>query len=753
MMRHFPLGSPLAVAAGLLASVGTAWSQTAFFYQSSDPVGIVDQAQVYTIGDTVDSLAAPLTDGSLRFAEWQLNGSPMRDATGAAPHQFDFSLSGESSAVARYLEASLDADADGLPDWWELRYVGSLDLSGSDDPDADTLNLSTEYQLGYLPHVVDAPRHGGISSVASAELVFYDPTASYKIVFESSQAGVFEDVVTVVLPGEAVVSPSYPLQQEVVSPSYPLQQDGYRFTGWMMDGTRLTDPTGRALFDLAVVPTESTTIQAAYIAETLDADSDGLPDWWELQLLGDLAAGADADPDSDGFTLLEEYKLGYQPMVVDTVAGGGLSHVGSALLAYSDPIQSIRIDFSSDPEGLITTQTSSLILGDAVGTPDAPLAVNDYRFVGWYLDGTRQTDGAGRALFDLSLLPTGSAGYVARYVDQAEDSDADNLPDWWELHYLGALTFSGTDDPDADGLNLTQEYQADYSPLVADQPLHGGLSSIGSATVSLNLAPYRQQIVSVAVNNPSYGAVTGTGSYLTGATVTVTATAADGFAFTNWAGDVPQGFESTNSFSFTATTSVSLTAYFVPVWNLEVSVSHVERGSVSDGDSYLDDSAATVTATAAPGYLFDSWSGDASGSSNPLQINMDQHRTITAQFVEDGNDDDEDGLSNFEELITYNTNPSVKDSSGDGLSDGEIVAIGLDPNYDYSSLVGLVDPQVESPRSIPTKIKIVNGNVVLSLEIQLERSNDLTTWTQEPAEEISFEIPITADQEFFRFKL
>ena len=742
MMRHFPLGSPLAVAAGLLASVGTAWSQTAFFYQSSDPVGIVDQAQVYTIGDTVDSLAAPLTDGSLRFAEWQLNGSPMRDATGAAPHQFDFSLSGESSAVARYLEASLDADADGLPDWWELRHVGSLDLSGSDDPDADTLNLSTEYQLGYLPHVVDAPRHGGISSVASAELVFYDPTASYKIVFESSQAGVFEDVVTVVLPGEAVVSPSY-----------PLQQDGYRFTGWMMDGTRLTDPTGRALFDLAVVPTESTTIQAAYVAETLDADSDGLPDWWELQLLGDLAAGADADPDSDGFTLLEEYKLGYQPMVIDTIAGGGLSHVGSALLAYSDPIQSIRIDFSSDPEGLITTQTTSLILGDAVATPDAPLAVNDYRFVGWYLDGTRQTDGAGRALFDLSLLPTGSAGYVARYVDQAEDSDADNLPDWWELHYLGALTFSGTDDPDADGLNLTQEYQADYSPLVADQPLHGGLSSIGSATVSLNLAPYRQQIVSVAVNNPSYGAVTGTGSYLTGATVTVTATAADGFAFTNWAGDVPQGFESTNSFSFTATTSVSLTAYFVPVWDLEVSVSHIERGSVSDGDSYLDDSAATVTATAAPGYLFDSWSGDASGSSNPLQVNMDQHRTITAQFVEDGNDDDEDGLSNFEELITYNTNPSVKDSSGDGLSDGEIVAIGLDPNYDYSSLVGLVDPQVESPRSIPTKIKIVNGNVVLSLEIQLERSNDLTTWTQEPAEEISFEIPITADQEFFRFKL
>ena len=742
MMRHFPLGSPLAVAAGLLASVGTAWSQTAFFYQSSDPVGIVDQAQVYTIGDTVDSLAAPLTDGSLRFAEWQLNGSPMRDATGAAPHQFDFNLSGESSAVARYLEASLDADADGLPDWWELRHVGSLDLSGSDDPDADTLNLSTEYQLGYLPHVVDAPRHGGISSVASAELVFFDPTASYKIVFESSQAGVFEDVVTVVLPGEAVVSPSY-----------PLQQDGYRFTGWIMDGTRLTDPTGRALFDLAVVPTESTTIQAAYIAETLDADSDGLPDWWELQLLGDLAAGADADPDSDGFTLLEEYHLGYQPMVVDTVASGGLSHVGSAVLAYSDPTDSIRIDFSSDPEGLIATQTTSLILGDTVTAPDAPLAVDAYRFVGWYQDGTRQTDAAGRSLFDLSLLPTGSAGYVASYVEQVEDSDADQLPDWWELHYLGTLTFSATDDPDEDGLNLSEEYHADYSPLVADQPLHGGLSSIGSTTVSLNLAPYRQHIVSVAANNPSYGAVSGTGSYLNDATVTVSASAADGFAFTHWSGDVPAGSETADSFSFTASTSVSLTAHFVPVWDLEVSVSHLERGTVSHGDSYLDDSTATVTASAVPGYRFDSWSGDASGSSNPLQVQMDRHRTITAQFVEDSNDDDEDGLSNFEELITHNTNPSKADSSGDGLSDGDIIAIGLDPNYDYSSLVGLVDPQVAPPRSIPTKIKIVNGNVVLSLEIQLERSNDLTTWTQERTEEISFEMPITTDKEFFRFKL
>jgi hypothetical protein len=737
-MRSLSLASPLTLAAGLLASAATLWSQSAYFYQVSEPAGIVDQAQIYSIGDTVDSLAAPLSDGSLRFAEWQVDGVAVRDTSGAARHQFDWSLSAESTAVAHYVEASLDADADGLPDWWELRYLGNLDLSGSDDPDADTLDLATEYQLGSLPHLADAPQHGGVSSQASAQLLFFDPTASYKIVFASSPAGLVDAVETVVLPGEAVVSPSY-----------PLQQDGYRFTGWVMNGTRQTDPSGRALFDLELVPSESTTIQAVYVAETLDTDADGLPDWWELQLLGDLAAGADADPDGDGLTLREEYQLDYSPLVVDAVQSGGLSSAGSAVLAYSDPIQSIRIDFSSDPEGLIATQTSSLILGDAVATPEAPLTSGNSRFVGWYLNGTRQTDAAGRALFDLSLVPTGSASYVARYVDQGEDSDGDQLPDWWELHYLGSLSGSASDDLDADGLSLREEYHADTSPLVADQPLHGGLSSTASASLSVNLAPYRLHIISITANNPSFGAVFGTGSYQNGDTVNVTATAADGYAFTHWSGDVPAGSEASGSFSFTVSTSVSLTANFVPIWQLQVSASHVERGSVSGAGSYQDANAATVTATAVPGYLFDSWSGDASGQSNPLQVQMDQHRAIIAQFVEDSNDDDGDGLSNFEELITHHTNPSQADSSGDGLSDGDIVAIGLDPNYDYSALAALVEPSVEDARPGAVTLDIVDGNATLSL--QIERSDDLSTWTQAPADVISVEIPVSGDKGFFRF--
>lgn len=42
----------------------------------------------------------------------------------------------------------------------------------------------------------------------------------------------------------------------------------------------------------------------------------------------------------------------------------------------------------------------------------------------------------------------------------------------------------------------------------------------------------------------------------------------------------------------------------------------------------------TLTATPHDGYVFDHWSGDASGNQNPLSIVMDTDKNITASFVE-----------------------------------------------------------------------------------------------------------------------
>jgi hypothetical protein len=51
----------------------------------------------------------------------------------------------------------------------------------------------------------------------------------------------------------------------------------------------------------------------------LDADNDGLPDWWEIAYFGSIALyGANDDPDGDGLTNLQEYLIHGDPKVYDT---------------------------------------------------------------------------------------------------------------------------------------------------------------------------------------------------------------------------------------------------------------------------------------------------------------------------------------------------------------------------------------------------------------------------------------------------
>lgn len=53
-------------------------------------------------------------------------------------------------------------------------------------------------------------------------------------------------------------------------------------------------------------------------SESPDADSDGLPDDWEMEFLGSLADGPDDDPDGDSTSNIEEYRVGSRPHVFDS---------------------------------------------------------------------------------------------------------------------------------------------------------------------------------------------------------------------------------------------------------------------------------------------------------------------------------------------------------------------------------------------------------------------------------------------------
>jgi hypothetical protein len=45
----------------------------------------------------------------------------------------------------------------------------------------------------------------------------------------------------------------------------------------------------------------------------VDSDSDGLPDWWEIQYFGNLSQTASGNPDGDSLTNLQEFQQGRNP--------------------------------------------------------------------------------------------------------------------------------------------------------------------------------------------------------------------------------------------------------------------------------------------------------------------------------------------------------------------------------------------------------------------------------------------------------
>lgn len=104
-------------------------------------------------------------------------------------------------------------------------------------------------------------------------------------------------------------------------------------------------------------------------------------------------------------------------------------------------------------------------------------------------------------------------------------------------------------------------------------------------------------------------------------------------------------------------------------------LSPTENGSINNSSaggttSHEIGGTAQLTATPSPGYLFTGWTGEASGTVNPLSLAMDDDKTVGATFDKDLADSDGDGFTNYQELAVYHTNPNSTDTDGDGLSDG-----------------------------------------------------------------------------------
>jgi alpha-tubulin suppressor-like RCC1 family protein len=142
-------------------------------------------------------------------------------------------------------------------------------------------------------------------------------------------------------------------------------------------------------------------------------------------------------------------------------------------------------------------------------------------------------------------------------------------------------------------------------------------------------------------------------------------------------------------------------------------------GTVTGAGSYDLNETILVNASPSLGYLFAGWSGDLIGLENPVTLTMSNSKTIRAKFERDLTDEDEDGLTLYDEVVNHGTDPNLKDTDGDGFSDGFEVNTGFNPTASEST------PDALS--TIRTAVEF-RFNAARDVSYRVEASTDLAEW-------------------------
>ena len=191
------------------------------------------------------------------------------------------------------------------------------------------------------------------------------------------------------------------------------------------------------------------------------------------------------------------------------------------------------------------------------------------------------------------------------------------------------------------------------------------------------------------------------------------------------------GFRVARSSTGAASSAMTSTTIDTQDWTLAVTTP--VNGSVSGASAYLSGTSATLTATPLAGYLFGSWSGDASGSANPLSTLMDADKTVGATFVEDARDPDADGLTNYQEIITYGSNPELADTDGDSIGDGAEIEQGRSPLVSEPVVSNLTATQRPGTKLVDITYDVTADTP--TVKVTLEISNDGGT---------TYSVPVTS---------
>ncbi|HMO04670.1 MAG TPA: hypothetical protein PKC67_06780 [Kiritimatiellia bacterium] len=224
-----------------------------------------------------------------------------------------------------------DSDRDGLPDEWEMGFLGTLQHTRTSDQDADGLDNAREWTLGTHPAKADTDGDG-LSDGFEMNLLQTDPLrvdTDGDSVSDGREVEVGLDAKksrTYTVADDATLAPS---MQTLATGFTDHDRDG------MPDSWEALHGLNTNLFVDRFHDADGDGIANGFEYENgtdphrTDTDSDGMNDGFELQM-GLSAKGEDVrgyphitwegtlDPDRDGITTIDEYTQGTNPRLMDT---------------------------------------------------------------------------------------------------------------------------------------------------------------------------------------------------------------------------------------------------------------------------------------------------------------------------------------------------------------------------------------------------------------------------------------------------
>lgn len=293
-----------------------------------------------------------------------------------------------------------------------------------------------------------------------------------------------------------------------------------------------------------------------------------------------------------------------------------------------------QVTLSSNPSGAgTTTGAGTFAQGSLVTVTATPSA--GFTFTNWTVNGTPVSTSA-----SYQFTMNGNIALVANFapvpVGQFAVNLSSNPPAGGTTTGAGSynagssVTATATANP---GFTFF-EWTENGVRVSTSSSIQFTLNSNRTFVANFRAIPASQFAVVLSSNPVAGGTTDGEGAYPSGSSVTVTAAQNVGYTFTNWTDKVSGAVLSTSaSYTFVLNSNRSLVANFaLNTYTLTVNATNGTVAKNPDQPRYNHGSTVQLTATPSPGFVFSSWSGDATGSANPLTVTMNSNKSITANF-------------------------------------------------------------------------------------------------------------------------